>query len=73
VHTIRERASDALLRAGTAMSIDRYETMRNLETMPSTTRGYDTAVGAMRLAGWVDSAILWLSWRLRPRTLSRNW
>jgi hypothetical protein len=73
VLTIREPASDALLRGGTAISIDRYETMRSLEGVPSTMRGYDEAMGAMRLAGWVDSAILWLSWRLRPRTLSRNW
>jgi hypothetical protein len=71
VSTIREQVSDALLRTGTDLAIDRVATTRNIEADPRYVGGYDAATSAMMLAGWVDSAILWLSWRLRPRTFRR--
>jgi hypothetical protein len=71
--TLRERASDFLLRAGTDMAIDREETTRAITPAPRSAQGYELAMGALATARWVDSALLWLSWRLRPRTFSRTW
>ena len=65
--SIRERASDTLLRVGIDNALDRAEIVRGLETVRSSTPGYGTAVGAMAVAHWVDVAVLWTSWRLRPR------
>ena len=70
--TLRERASDFLLRTGTDLAIDREATTRAIEPAPPDAPGRELAMGAMASARWVDSAILWLSWRLRPRTFSRT-
>ena len=32
-------------------------------------RGSQEALGAMEVARWVDAAVLWMGWRLRPRHL----
>ena len=63
----RERLSDALLRKGTELASERLEMTRRIAADP-TRPGYDRALAALTVAEWVDSAILWLSWRLRPRT-----
>ena len=65
--TIRERASDALLRVGTDNAIDRAALVRALDDVPTHARGRIEAAGAVEVARWVDAAVLWLSWRLRPR------
>lgn len=68
--TLRERASDTLLRIGTANAIDRAAITRGLEGVPSTTPGHQMATGAMACARWVDELVLWASWRLRPRRMT---
>lgn len=68
--TLRERASDTLLRIGTDNAIDRAEITRGLDSVPSTAYGYQMAVGAMAYARWVDNVVLWVSWRLRPRRIT---
>lgn len=68
--TLRERASDTLLRIGTDNAIDRAELNRGLEHVPSNTPGYQMAIGAMAYAQLVDELVLWVSWRLRPRRMT---
>jgi hypothetical protein len=68
--SIRERASDTLLRVGTANSLDRADLTRSLHTVPSNAPGYHAAAGAMAFARWFDTAVLWASWRLRPRRIT---
>jgi hypothetical protein len=70
VPTLRERASDTLLRIGTDNAIDRAEITRGMERVPSTAPGYQMATGAMACARWVDELVLWVSWRLRPRRMT---
>ena len=70
MRSMRERASDTLLRIGTGNAIDRAELTRGLDGIPSNTPGYATAAGAMAFAGWVDGIVLWVSWRLRPRRIT---
>ena len=64
---IRERPSEALLRKGTELAVERVEMTRRMAA-DSARPEYDRALAALTVAGWVDSAILWLGWRLRPRT-----
>ena len=70
--TIRERVSDALLHTGIELAVDREHTARSLRAASHDTRGYELATGAMVLARWADSAILWLSLRLRPGAQSNR-
>jgi hypothetical protein len=51
------------------MSIRRAEITRRLDAI--SVEAYHPARSAMVVAGWVDSAILWLAWRLRPKTMPR--
>ena len=65
---VRERLSDALLSFGTAAAIDRTTMQRSLESARGQ-RGYHEAAAALAVAAWVDSTVIWLSWRLRPRRI----
>jgi hypothetical protein len=65
---IRERLSDALLRFGTDAALDRTMMERSLMATRGQ-RGHREAAAALAVAAWVDTAALWLSWRLRPRHL----
>ncbi|MGD9527111.1 hypothetical protein [Pseudonocardia sp.] len=65
-HRIRERLSDALLSTATELTLERVALTRRLEANPAHP-GYHHALAAMTAARWVDSTLLWLSWRLRPR------
>jgi hypothetical protein len=60
---IRERLSEALLRFGTEAAMDRVTLQRSLATAPEA-RGSREALGALEVARWVDSAVLWMGWRL---------
>ena len=60
---IRERLSEALLRFGTEAAMDRVTLQRSLAAAPDT-RGSQQALGALEMARWVDSAALWMGWRL---------
>jgi len=65
---IRERLSDALLRFGTEAAMDRVALERTLAAAPDA-RGSRDALGALEVARWFDTAILWVGWRLQPRHL----
>lgn len=64
---IRERLSDALLRTATELALDRVALTRRLQAQPDHP-GRQQALAATSAARWFDSALLWLSWRIRPRT-----
>lgn len=66
--TVRERLSDALLRMGTDLALARAELERRLAA-DADRQGYERAQSVLMLARWVDTAVLWLSWRLRPRIM----
>jgi hypothetical protein len=68
VYTARDRLSDALLNMGTELAISRAELQRNLAAAAGR-RGYAAAQSTVMLARWFDTAVLWLSWRLRPRSM----
>ena len=71
IRRMRERAAARLLRTGTELAIDQ----RDLEERMAAAAGadgrsaaYSSAYGAVAMARWVDSAVLWLGWRILPRT-----
>jgi hypothetical protein len=70
--SIRERASAALLRTGTDLAIDQRELENRIATAASRNTAFSSAHGAVALARWVDSAVLWLAWRIHPRSLTPN-
>jgi hypothetical protein len=69
ITSIRARASAALLRAGTELAIDQREMEYRLASAASGNAAFSSAHGAVRLARWADSALLWLAWRIHPRTI----
>ena len=68
--SIRERASTALLRTGTELSLDQRELEERLAATAARDEAFSSAHGAVAMARWVDSAILWLGWRIHPRTFT---
>jgi len=60
--------SEALLRTGTELAIDQ----RELEERLAAARppAFGSAQGAVQLARWTGDVILWLAWRIHPRTFS---
>jgi len=69
ITSIRARASAALLRTGTELAIDQRELEERLASATRGNAAFSSAHGAVALARWVDSALLWLAWRIHPRTL----
>jgi hypothetical protein len=70
IRSIRTRASAALLRSGTDLAIDQRELEERLAAAASRNAAFSSAHGAVAMARWVDSAILWLAWRIHPRTFT---
>jgi len=66
--SIRERAGATLLRTGTDLAIDQRELEERLAASATPDGAYSSAHGAVSMARWVDSAMLWLAWRIHPRT-----
>jgi len=66
--SFRERASTRLLRTGTELAIDQREIEERLAAAADRDSAYSSALGAVAIARWVDSAVLWLGWRMLPRT-----
>ena len=66
---IRTRISDHLLRTGIENALDRAALEQGLAAVPGNRQGHAMATGAVAFAGWYGDALLWLSWRLRPRTM----
>jgi len=71
VPTARERASDALLHTAVDLAADREQMTRSMRAAPSDQRGYELAQSVLTTARWVDSLLLWLSVRLRPKPTFR--
>ena len=72
VGTLRRRAGESMLRTGTELAIDQRELEDRLAALPKDDVAYSSAYGAVRLARCVDSIVLWLAWRIHPRTFSPN-
>ena len=66
--SLRERVSAALLRSATELAIDQRELEERLAAAPCRSAGYSSAFGAVAMARWTESALLWLAWRIYPRT-----
>jgi hypothetical protein len=69
---LRERAAGALLHAGTELAFDQQAMERSLAAAPSREVVYSGAQGAVTMARWVDSALLWLGMRVQPRAVARR-
>jgi hypothetical protein len=68
IRSIRERTGARLLRTGTELAIDQREIEERLAAASARNAAYSSAHGAVAMARWVDSAVLWLGWRILPRT-----
>jgi hypothetical protein len=68
IRTIRQRASEALMRTGTELAIDQRELETRLAAASHGDAAFSSAHGAVALARWANSAILWLAWRIHPRS-----
>ena len=66
--TLRVRTSEKLLRTGTELAIDQRELEERMAAASGRDQAYSSALGAVALARWVDAALLWLAWRIHPRT-----
>jgi hypothetical protein len=66
--SIRERVSAALLRTGMELAIDQRELEERLAAAAGRDTVYSSAHGAVAMASWTNSALLWLAWRILPRT-----
>jgi hypothetical protein len=72
ITTLRERAGGALLRTGSELAFDQLALERSLATAPPRAVEYSSAQGAIAMARWVDSALLWLGWRVHPSAIARS-
>jgi hypothetical protein len=63
---VRERAGTALLRTATDMARQRRVVVRSIAAEPAGARGRDEALACLSSAAWIESALLWLGWRLVP-------
>jgi hypothetical protein len=71
ITTLRERVSSRLLRTGTELAIDQRELEERMAAAAAAagrSAAYSSAYGAVAMARRVDSAVLWLAWRILPRT-----
>jgi|1186.fasta_scaffold572252_1 hypothetical protein len=68
--SIRARVGAALLRTGTELAIDQRELEERMAAATGRETAFSSAHGAVALARWVDSAVLWLAWRIHPRTFA---
>ena len=72
IRSIRERAGTRLLRSGTELAIDQREFEERLAAASPHVPAYSSAHSAVAMARWVDAAVLWLGWRILPRTFVPN-
>ena len=64
--TMRELIADRLLETGVRLGAERELMTRTLRVAARSPRDYERAAGYLMLAGCVDTAMVWLSARLRP-------
>jgi hypothetical protein len=69
--TFRERLSDRLLHTGIELGADRELLARSIRDAAPDQRAYEQAAGTLLLAEGVDTMLVWLSARLRPRSALR--
>jgi len=69
---LRERAAGALLHAGSELAFDQQALERGLAAAPSRQVAYSSAEGAVAMARWVDSGLLWLGMRVQPPPVARR-
>lgn len=67
--TLREFLSDRLLHSAVERAMERQEIERAIARESPSKPGYQSALSALRSAKRRESALLWLGWRLHPRTL----
>jgi hypothetical protein len=72
IRSIRERAAATLLRSGTELALDQRELEDRFSAAATRDSAYSSAYGAIAMARWVDSAILWIAWRIHPRTFTAS-
>jgi hypothetical protein len=72
IRSIRERAAATLLRSGTELALDQRELEDSFSAAATRASAYSSAYGAIAMARWVDSAILWIAWRIHPRTFTSS-
>jgi hypothetical protein len=68
VRILRERAGTRLLRTATELAIDQRELEARLAAAAPRDARFSSAYGAVAMARWTDSALLWLAWRIFPRS-----
>jgi hypothetical protein len=68
--TLREVVSRRLLHGAAESAFDRLALERGLQAVPPHVRGRDEALAALGTARLLESAIIWLGWRLQPRNIS---
>jgi hypothetical protein len=67
--SLRGRVSTSLLRAGTELAIDQRDMEQRLAAAARRDAAFSSAHGAVLMARWVDSVLLWFAWRIQPRTV----
>ncbi len=70
--TFRERLSDRLLHVGVELGADRERLTRSIRDAAPDQRSYQQAAGTLLLAEAVDTLLVWLAARLRPRPSLRQ-
>jgi hypothetical protein len=66
--SIRERVSTAMLRTGTELAIDQRQMEQRLAAVATRDSAFSSAHGVVATARWANSFLLWLAWRISPRT-----
>ncbi len=67
--SVRRTLSDTLLRVGMERTLDRQELERGMATENPESPGYHSALAAIAAAKVAESVVLWVGWRLQPRTM----
>ena len=68
--TFRECLSGGLLRTGSERALESRELEQGIATESVDSPGYAAAARAVKAAKRIESAVLWLGWRLHPRTFA---
>jgi hypothetical protein len=63
---VRDRAGVALLRIGADIARQRRSVVRGIAAEPAGAPGRDEALACLASGAWMESALLWLAWRLLP-------
>lgn len=66
--TFRELLSEKLINSAAGIALDRQAMQRSLQAVSPQAAGRREAIAAVRTAELVESMMLWLGWRLQPRT-----